>query len=212
MAHFLVPLSFLISGYLFSYLLLRPVADLGLGLVGMFITEHAPDFQGGLSSIYEGSTLTGGSVPLSQVQIPDVGAHYGQLSSLRLGMDVPVYFGDTDKILARGAGHFSGSRLPGFGGVVLVSGHNNTFFRLLEGVRKGDLFTFTTNYGVYAYRVRDVKILRFDDPKAVDLEKGVEELVLYTCYDFNPLSGRKLERFFVYLDKVSGPVVEGVDF
>ena len=208
MAHLLMPLSFLLLAYGLGWLALRPLWDYAGNTLGMFITQTAPDFEGNLTSIYTGNTLTGGTINLADVVIPDIGTHYAQLSCLRLGMDIPVYYGDMDNILARGAGHFAGSALPGFGSTTLLAGHNNTWFRPLEYVTTGDLFTYTTNYGTYVYKVRDIKILRYDDPTAVNLtQQEKEELILYTCYDFTTLSGRKQQRLFVYCDRISGPEI-----
>lgn len=207
MAHFIVPLSFLILGYLVSYLALKPVVDMTTSVVGMLITEKEPGFDGDLASIYEGSSLTGGTVPLKDVVIPDFGTHYARITSSRIGLDAPVYFGDSYKILNRGAGHFTGSFLPGFNKTILLSGHNNTFFAPLEHIKVGDLVGYQTNYGNYLYRVRETKILNYKDPKAVNLKGETEELVLYTCYDFSSLSGRKQQRLFVYCDRISGPEI-----
>lgn len=207
MAHILVPLSFLILGYSLTYIALKPVVDLGTSFIGMLITQNAPGFDGSLNSIYTGNTLTGGTVPLADVVIPDIGTHYAQITSTRIGLDAPVYFGDSYKILNRGVGHFGGSFLPGFGKTILLSGHNNTFFAPLEHIIVGDILTYQTNYGTYTYRVRETKILHYADPTAVDLTADREQLILYTCYDFSTLGGRKQQRLFVYLDRISGPDV-----
>ena len=55
-------------------------------------------------------------------------------------------------------------------------------------------------------QVRETKILNESDPQAVDLLQK-KELVMYTCYPFDMLSSTD-QRFFVYADKVSGPVLK----
>ena len=69
MAHFLVPLSFLISGYLFSFLLLHPVADLGLGLV------HTQDMGAVADAVEQGRWQP------REVRAGDLAARYGFVPS-----------------------------------------------------------------------------------------------------------------------------------
>ena len=87
--------------------------------------------------------------------------------------------------------------------------HDTTYFKKLEKVKKGQSFEFTTEYGVYEYKVKDIKIVEEDKyDEAYDLSADKESLVLYTCYPFGKLKGTKEKRMFVYLDKVTGPDIQ----
>ena len=106
----------------------------------------------------------------------------------------------------KGAGSYIGGSIPGAGDTVLIGAHDTTYFKGLEQVKKGDVFVFTTEYGIYRYKVSKTAI--FDKGKydeAYNLQQNKEQLVLYTCYPFGVLNGDKSQRMFVYLDKTSGP-------
>lgn len=148
------------------------------------------------------------TVPMSAVVLPDYGACYGKLTCDRIGLDVPVYWGDDNTILKAGAGQYIGSFLPGFNRTILLAAHNTTYFAPLEYIAAGDRITFATNYGRYVYQVTEVSVRHHEDASAYDLSREREQLVLYTCYPFEILSVRKQQRLFVYADRISGPDVK----
>lgn len=146
------------------------------------------------------------TISLSNVAYPQYSEQYGRLQCDALKIDAPVYWGDRSHLLANGVGSYSGGFIPGMGGTVLIGAHDTTYFEGLEKVKEGDVFTFTTEYGIYTYKVTGTKI--FDEGKydeAYDLSASKEQLVLYTCYPFGKLNGTKKQRMFVYLDKTNGP-------
>ncbi|MBE6818105.1 MAG: class D sortase, partial [Ruminococcaceae bacterium] len=110
-----------------------------------------------------------------------------------------------------GAGTYTGSSLPGYGSSILMSAHNTTYFKGLENAKEGDRITVTTTYGIFEYAVRETKVLDADDASAVDYFSETEQLVLYTCYPFQPLASVNEQRLFVYCDKVAGPTVISVE-
>jgi len=213
MAYFYMPLIFLIIGYSLLYIAFRPVIDVSMSMAGMFMTRESPDFGGNVESILgdgveeENSDITR-VISRRDITSPNIGTHYGELISEDFDLNVPVYYGDNDRILSLGAGHYTGSYMPGFGQPILVSGHNRTIFAPLEHAEIGDRVTYRTHYGTFVYEIRDISIHHFTDRSAYDLRQNKEELILYTCWDFTPISGRKQERIFFYFDKVSGPEIE----
>ena len=149
------------------------------------------------------------TIKLSDISTPKYGDQYGEITCDKLQLKAPVYFGDRGNILKKGAGQYNGSFLPGEGGTILIGAHDTTYFKKLENVKKGQTFEFTTEYGIYEYKVKDIKIVdedRYDE--AYDLGADKESLVLYTCYPFGKLKGTKEKRMFVYLDKVTGPDIQ----
>lgn len=149
------------------------------------------------------------TIGLSNVVYPKYGEQYGQLQCEKLKIDAPVYWGDRGNLLVNGAGSYIGGSVPGMGSTVLVGAHDTTYFAGLEKVKEGDVFTFTTEYGIYTYKVAGTKI--FDEgnyDEAYDLNASKEQLVLYTCYPFGKLNGTKTQRMFVYLDKINGPDID----
>lgn len=148
-------------------------------------------------------------IKLSDIPTPKYGDQYGEITCDKLQLKAPVYFGDRGNILKKGAGQYNGSFLPGEGGTILIGAHDTTYFKKLEKVKKGQTFEFTTEYGVYEYKVKDIKIVEEDKyDEAYDLSADKESLVLYTCYPFGKLKGTKEKRMFVYLDKVTGPDIK----
>lgn len=151
----------------------------------------------------------GKNINLSKISYPRYSEQYGQLKCQELNVDAPVFFGDRGEYLEKGAGTYSGSAIPGQGKTILIGAHDTTFFKGLEKVKKGQTFTFTTTYGVYEYKVRETKVYHDGDyEKGYDLKEHTEQLVLYTCYPFGKLNGKKTDRLFVYLDKIAGPAIE----
>lgn len=135
---------------------------------------------------------------------------YAELVCSELDIEAPVFWGDTDLILRSGAGTYSASSLPGYGGSILMSAHNSTFFKGLKNASVGDVFTLTTTYGRFQYRVSSVRVHDVSDD-AVNFNQKEECLVLYTCYPFKPLAGVSEQRLFVYCDKISGPSAKNVE-
>ena len=148
-------------------------------------------------------------IKLSDISTPKYGDQYGEITCDKLQLKAPVYFGDRGNILKKGAGQYNGSFLPGEGETILIGAHDTTYFKKLENVKKGQTFEFTTEYGIYEYKVKDIKIVDEDKyDEAYDLSADKESLVLYTCYPFGKLKGTKEKRMFVYLDKVTGPDIQ----
>ena len=150
-------------------------------------------------------------VRINEIQFPKLGEHYGMISCERINLEVPVYWGDTKKILSTGVGQFMGSFLPGFNRCILLSAHNNTFFKPLEIIQEGDIINYSTNYGEYQYLIDEVSILNTGDAEEMlehVLGRNGEKLIMYTCYPFRSNVSNKEKRLFVYGNKVSGPEVE----
>ena len=146
------------------------------------------------------------------VEEPNIGDRYGQLVCERLGINAPVYFGDNDDVLNMGIGTYPASWIPGCGHTTLMSGHNNTSLKVLGDVEIGDEFLLTTEYGEYKYVVSEFTIVHESEVEACRLDSDEEQVVIYTCYPFYRISGRRTERFFVYLKKVSGPEIELIHY
>lgn len=190
--------------------------------VSVFSSDITPNTMR-LTSIFTGPPETepdaepqtpesGDTVDNSIVQIPAYNTEYARLSCERIGIDCPLYFGDSDTALANGAGQYHSSWLPGYGGTILVAGHNYSVFYNLQYAETGDVFQVVTNYGVYEYQVTDIQVHDRLDETAYDLtSRDREMLVLYTCWPMQRMAGVKNDRLFVYCDKISGPTVVGME-
>ncbi len=151
--------------------------------------------------------LVNGYIDSSDIHIPRAGEQYAWMSCGRIGLSAPVYWYDSYEILRYGVGQSLGSFLPGFGRLILLSGHNTTFFNCLQYIRVGDVINYYTNYCDYQYEVYDVQIL---DENVLGkwvtnhmLEEN-ETLVFYCCYPFTYQATRKTDRLTVFARRIKG--------
>ena len=146
-------------------------------------------------------------ISIKDVDLPEPGMQYAHISCERIGLDAPVYWDDTYEILRYGVGQNMSSYLPGFGGTVLLSGHNTTYFLPLAGIEEGDVITLDTNYCTYEYEVFKIEVMREGELQNLlnwMLSADGENLVMYTCYPFDGDIGRKADRFCVFCNRKSG--------
>ena len=211
MAYVYMPLIFTIIGYGIIYLAISPYMDSLLNIGSVVMVQEMPTFHTQLDSIYKKPAIDANAQPdkISQevVEWPKFGEQYGEITCNRIQLEAPVYFGDNNDILREGVGQYIGTFLPGYNRLILLAGHNTTYFKPLQHVQKGDVFEFTTSYGVYQYEVTDTKVLNHKDTSAYDLLAEEEMLVMYTCHPFETLVGTKTDSFFVYAKKITGPEV-----
>jgi sortase A len=112
-----------------------------------------------------------------------------------LGLEVPVFPGETEANMTRGAGRITGSPRFGEPGNVGVSSHRDGFFRKLKDIRVGDEIVVDTRAATYRYIVEEIRITEPADT-AVLWPGDVPELTLVTCYPFNFI-GRAPQRYVV---------------
>jgi sortase A len=112
-----------------------------------------------------------------------------------LGLEVPVFPGETEANMTRGAGRITGSPRFGEAGNVSVSSHRDGFFRKLKDIRVGDAIVVDTRAATYRYVVEEIRVTEPAD--TVVLWPGdVPELTLVTCYPFNFI-GHAPQRYVV---------------
>jgi sortase A len=223
LAYITVPVIFTIIGYALLGIALKPVWDVVSAGVSMFAAQEAPTFETELKSIYDPNAKPEPveepvepidetvHIPISEIELPSVGTQYGQITCDRIGLDTPAYWGDTNTILRYGAGQYTGSLLPGFGQMLLFCAHNTTFFNCFQDIEVGDVVNFSTNYGEFEYTVSKVEVYNEDvlgDYVSDHMRDEEEVLVMYTCYPFYAISGRKTDRLTVFCEKTAGPVVD----
>ena len=155
-----IPVIMAIIGYGIICLAGKPLINMASNILSMVISDSTPDFKTELSSIYDehSKKATSGEFMKSEIEIPCYEVQYGKIMCERLDMDVPLYWGDTDRVFRYGAGQYIGSFLPGSGSTILVGAHDSMYFAPLENVEVGDIFDVKTNYGEFQYKVVDMKI------------------------------------------------------
>lgn len=210
-----MPAVFAVLGYGVLRVALTPVWNLGVAVTTMVMVEDTPDFNPELTTTYDPDAvkpeITAETIDASTVEQPRHGEHYGRLTCDRIGLKAPVYWGDENRILRHGAGQYEVSSLPGYGEAIVICGHNNTFFKPLQKVQEGDEIVFDTNYDTYRYKVNEVVILPEDElAKRIDsmMVEPKETLLLYTCYPFHAISGRKTKRLCAFGERIEGADVK----
>ena len=138
------------------------------------------------------------------IELPTYGKKFGIIKIPSVNISLPLYHGDSLKILHYGIGHYAGSYFPGEGGSIILPGHNNVgVFEKLDKVKKGDNVIIEANYGTFTYEVTDYKVVKETDLDAFPIQKNEEVLIMYTCWPINrSVVGRKTERYVVYAKKI----------
>ena len=117
--------------------------------------------------------------------VPTVGEQYAVLTCESIGLDVPVYCGDTDEILGK---------------------HDTTFFAPLEKMKENDEVILSTTYGKYTYKVSKRSIIKGAD---IDLSTKEDTLILYTCYPFGEIIKDRNNKIIFECSLVEGPSIGG---
>ncbi|WYJ98945.1 hypothetical protein A5821_000019 [Enterococcus sp. 7F3_DIV0205] len=150
-----------------------------------------------------------GELSSSNMVYPVGGDQFGEVVIDKVGINEPLYYGDSEEILRLGAGQYIGSMIPGDLGTTLIGGHNLPSFGKIYYLEVGDEINIHTHYGDYTYQVTEVKVADYKDPtintKLGDRTK--RSLILYTCYPLDAI-GLTPERVFVSADYVSGPIID----
>lgn len=149
-----------------------------------------------------------GMISKSEAVVPSAGSRYGTIICDDIELKAPLYYGDSEIILSRGAGQYTGSGLPGEGRIILVGAHDVGYFEVLENAEENQMINVHTSYGDFEYRISDIRVEDVSFISEKDLKKGdSEKLILYTCYPFGEVFEKSAQRYFVIADKISGPVL-----
>lgn len=156
-----------------------------------------------------GGVEVGGKIASSTIIYPKVGDRFGEVVINKVGINEPLYYGDSEGILSLGAGQYIGSMIPGDLGTTLIGGHNMPSFGKIYYLETGDKIEIQTHYGDYTYEVTEIKVANYKDPIINEklAEHSKRSLILYTCYPLDAI-GLTPERVFVFADYFSGPMID----
>ena len=158
----ILPIIFCLITYLVLYLAFVPSFSPVISAVGMFFSDNEKDYSTEYDNIFvpvsENSTVptvtkkdSNGQektyVKNDSVQYPNYGNLFGELIINDCNVDANLFFGDNDVALRNGVGIYAGSFVPGYGGTILVAGHNNTYFNGLKNAAVGQKVEINTSYG-----------------------------------------------------------------
>ena len=124
----------------------------------------------------------------------------GYISIDKIGVELPLYHGTSESVLAFAAGHIEGSSFPvgGESTHAIVSAHRGlptaTLFTHLDKMEIGDTFEFTILDRTFTYRVDQIKTVLPTDTSDITIETGKEYCTLITCTPYGINTHRLLVR------------------
>lgn len=196
------------KGFFLLFPHLLTVCALLCASVVLFQTVIAESIYYQLLTGMAGDSSSSGPVTQEEGHIPPI--FYGeQWATLNVDgweeRDIPVFFGDENALLRKGAGMRFASRFCGQGGRTVLSAHVTAHFYELETTKIGTLVTMDTVYGKYVYEVVDTLIFHYQDNSALSPVEGEgETLFLYTCYPRKNGYQFKKQRLALICRKVEG--------
>ena len=180
-----------------AVLLLCWKAGIGQYAASQLTTIRALMISGTPQLSYE-QLVNGSTSSTSDTKLtPVTGEQFGEIICEKIGMDAPLYYGDSEDELSLGAGMYSGSTFPWMGETTLVGGHDNTFFANLEQLQSGDVITVATINGSYEYTVTATEVVNVKDFTTL-MASQEDTLILYTCYPIGEEDSTRNERYLVY--------------
>ncbi len=124
----------------------------------------------------------------------------GYITIEKLGVNLPIYHGTSDTVLAAGVGHLEGSSLP-VGGAsthAVLSAHRglptSRLFTDLDKMEVGDTFTITVLTRTLTYQVDQILIVEPQDVSALQIVEGEDLCTLLTCTPYGINTHRLLVR------------------
>ncbi|MCC2254548.1 class C sortase [Ruminococcus sp. CLA-AA-H200] len=111
----------------------------------------------------------------------------GSIEIPKIGVDLPIYHGTSDDVLAIGAGHLQGTSLPvgGQNTHSVITGHRglpgSKLFTRLDEIIEGDFVFINVMGETLAYKVTEIQVIEPDDVSVLDIEEGKDLLSLITC-------------------------------
>lgn len=124
----------------------------------------------------------------------------GYLKIDRIGVELPIYHGTSDKVLSKGVGHLEGSSLPvgGENTHCVMSAHRGLpsakLFTDLDRVEKGDTFQIIILDQVLTYQVDYIKVIEPTDVSDLQIIEGGDYCTLFTCTPYGINTHRLLVR------------------
>ena len=145
---------------------------------------------------------SGYAVPSNYNDVLDVDGEglMGTVSIPAIGIQLPVYHGTSDDVLAHGAGHIPQTSLPvgGAGTHAVITGHTGLptarLFSDLEQLEIGDVFVIEVLGEKHAYAVDDIRIVEPDEVSSIRVDTEHDYVTLLTCTPYGVNSHRLLVR------------------
>lgn len=124
----------------------------------------------------------------------------GYIDIDKIKVEIPIYHGTSDAVLADGAGHLLGSSFPvgGRGTHCALSAHrglpSSKLFSDLDELEIGDTFTITVLDRLLTYQVDQILIVEPEDMEALAIDPNEDYCTLVTCTPYGINTHRLLVR------------------
>ncbi|MCZ9882119.1 class C sortase [Arthrobacter sp. B2a2-09] len=113
-------------------------------------------------------------------------------------IDLPVFHGTSEEVLAKGVGHLYGSSLPvgGPGTHSVLTSHsgipNAELFNPLHSAKTGDIFSTEVMDHTFLYKVNKIEVVKPDDISSLKITASQDSITLITCTPIGVNSHRLL--------------------
>lgn len=147
----------------------------------------------------------------------------GSISIPRIKVNLPIYHGTSEDVLAAGAGHLEGSSLPvgGTGTHAVITGHRGLpsakLFTDLDQLEEGDLFVLNVLGEKLTYAVDSIRIVLPAELDQLTIHPTKDQVTLVTCtpYGINThrilITGQRTENVEEWsLDQEAGMIDEKI--
>ncbi|MBQ1966186.1 MAG: class C sortase, partial [Clostridia bacterium] len=124
----------------------------------------------------------------------------GYLKIDRIGVELPIYHGTSEKVLNKGVGHLEGSSLPvgGENTHCVMSAHrglpSSKLFTDLDRLEKGDTFQIVVLDQILTYQIDSIKVIEPTDISDLQILEGGDYCTLFTCTPYGVNTHRLLVR------------------
>ncbi|MBQ5671629.1 MAG: class C sortase [Oscillospiraceae bacterium] len=118
----------------------------------------------------------------------------------KIGVELPVYHGTSDRVLSKGVGHLEGTSLPvgGENTHSVMSAHRGLpsakLFTDLDRLEIGDTFQIIVLDQVLTYQVDQIKIITPREIDDLQIVEGMDYCTLFTCTPYGINTHRLLVR------------------
>ncbi|OUR62280.1 sortase, marine proteobacterial type [Colwellia sp. 39_35_sub15_T18] len=119
-----------------------------------------------------------------------------KLTFLRFGLSHIVLNTDSGQALAFGPG-LTGANASNIDGMTIISGHNDSHFKMLEALKMGDKVLLEDNQAKRQYYRIDNTLIIDTRLSQLHIEDSAQGLVLVTCYPFGGVISTTPYRFVV---------------
>ena len=159
--------------------------------------KEAAEAAGNDSNTDADGTDTEGSTHTTMMEIGDV---IGYLTIPVIDVNLPIYYGTSQEVLAKGVGYVPETSFP-LGGESthsVLTGHRGLpeakLFTDMDKVEEGDPFYIHVLDEILAYQVDQIKVVDPDDTSDLDIVEGQDYVTLVTCTPYAINSHRLLVR------------------